>query len=41
MSSEEKSIVIDNGAAYIKPGIGGEEFPKSYFQTIVGYPMVE
>ena len=36
---EEKiHIIIDNGTAYCKVGIGGEEGPREVFPTCVGYP---
>lgn len=40
MKDEEtkKHIVIDNGTSYIKAGFCGEEFPKSVFPTLTGYP---
>lgn len=37
MSDENQPIVIDNGTGMIKAGIGGDEVPKAYFPTVVGY----
>ena len=32
------NIIIDNGSGYIKAGLSGEESPRDYFPSIVGYP---
>ena len=30
-------VIIDNGSYYIKAGIGGEEGPRSVFNSYIGY----
>ena len=32
------NIIIDNGSGYIKAGLSGDEDPRAYFPSIVGYP---
>ena len=31
-------IIIDNGASYCKPGLSGEEGPRSVFLSCISYP---
>ena len=38
MVEEQKTIVIDNGSAYIKAGFVGEDAPRAVFPSIVGRP---
>ena len=39
MVESEQVIVIDNGSAIMKAGIGGEEAPRAVFPSIVGRPI--
>ncbi|KAG4102635.1 Actin/actin-like protein [Neocallimastix lanati (nom. inval.)] len=36
-----RSVVIDNGSGTIKAGFSGEDIPKCYFPSYVGYPKHE
>ncbi len=38
---ENKPIVIDMGTGYTKVGFAGEEWPRSIFPSVVGYPKYE
>ena len=38
---EQKTIVIDVGTGFTKVGFAGEEWPRSVFPTVVGYPKYE
>ena len=35
---QKHHIIIDNGSGYIKAGFSGEEYPRTVFPTVVGYP---
>lgn len=37
MFEDQPAVVIDNGTGMIKAGIAGDEAPKAYFPTVVGY----
>lgn len=37
MFEDVPAVVIDNGTGMIKAGMGGDEAPKAYFPTVVGY----
>ncbi len=37
MFEDNPAIVIDNGTGMIKAGIAGDEAPKAYFPSVVGY----
>lgn len=37
MFEDKPAIVIDNGTGMIKAGIAGDDAPKAYFPTVVGY----
>ena len=41
MIEDKPAVVIDNGTGMIKAGIAGDEAPKVYFPTVVGYPKFE
>jgi actin-related protein len=41
MFEDKPAVVIDNGTGMIKAGIAGEEAPKAYFPSCVGYPKYE
>ena len=41
MMEDKPAVVIDNGTGMIKAGIAGDEAPKVYFPTVVGYPKFE
>lgn len=41
MFEDKQAVVIDNGTGYIKAGISGDEVPKAYFSTVVGYTKYE
>ena len=40
MTEDITAVVIDNGSGMIKAGFGGDDAPRSVFQTIVGRPKV-
>lgn len=35
------AVVIDNGSGMIKAGLAGEEAPKAYFPSVIGFPRYE
>ena len=39
--SDDAAIVIDNGSGMIKAGIAGEEAPKAYFPSVIGFPRFD
>ena len=39
--NDKPAVVIDNGTGMIKAGIAGDEAPKVYFPTVVGYPKFD
>ena len=41
MFEDKPAVVIDNGTGMIKAGIAGDEAPKAYFPTVVGYTKYE
>lgn len=41
MIEDQPAVVIDNGTGMIKAGIAGDEAPKAYFPTVVGYTKYE
>jgi actin-related protein len=40
MTEDITAVVIDNGSGMVKAGFGGDDAPRSVFQTIVGRPKV-
>lgn len=37
MQTDKPAIVIDNGTGMMKAGLAGDEAPKVYFPSVVGY----
>ena len=37
MFEDTPAVVIDNGTGMIKAGLAGDEAPKAYFPSVVGY----
>ena len=38
MADNTPAVVIDNGSGMMKAGIGGEEGPRAYFPSVIGFP---